>query len=454
MSVVELPAVYLDAIVMDAASSGLVLLNRDPDDGETGALVNSGVAVDIADLTGIGIDLALTDVYIEGVLAYDGATDAFQAGFDGAGSARSAPDADTTRITIDPTSPFASLQAVDVRVVANTIGAANPLDTTYSFTVQDLTPPAVLTAEARDLLTVRIVFDEAVKQTSAANADDALNPVNYVFTRIGLPAVTLIPQSVAVVNTTTVDVTVDIDISPGKQYQVDVNGVADLLGNVTAAPTNTAFFVGIVPPMPAGRRFDLIKFLPQMNREEDETRELEDFVACLQEVNDLLLHDIDNFTDILDPHIAREPFLSAMLFDLGNPFDFEELTEIDKRRLIDVLVAMYKQKGTEQGIINAIRFFLGITVTIDAYNLTGWILGEDELGDTTILAASTSFQRYSFTVVSPVALTALQRTRITFIAKFMKPAHTHLVDIVEPSTEMIDHLELGLSELGDNWELH
>jgi len=37
----------------------------------------------------------------------------------------------------------------------------------------------------------------------------------------------------------------------------------------------------------------------------------------------------------------------------------------------------------------------------------------------------------------------------------MKPAHTHLARLVEPAIpEVIDHVELGLSELGETWELH
>lgn len=454
MSFVELPAVYLDDLVMDAAASGLVLINRSPDANETGALINTNVALDIADLTSLGIDLALTDVYINGTLAYDGATDTFQTGFDGPASARTAPDADTTRLVIDPTSPFDSLEVVTVRVVADTVGGGNAIDTSYTFTVQDLTPPGLTAAEARDLKRIRVTWDEAVVQVSASDTNDALNPANYTLAPTTFPAVTPVVTSVETVSATSVDLLVDIDISPGRQYSVTATDVADLLGNLSIAPTNVAFFVGIIPPVPAGRRFQLIKFLPQMNREEDDTQELSRFVSCLQEVTDLLLFDIDRFTDILNHNLAEEPFLSAILCDLGNPFSFEDLSEIDKRRLVDVLVAIYKQKGTGVGIINAIRFFIGVEVTIDSFNASGWILGEDELGDTTILAPGVSFEKYSFNIVSPVALTEEQRTRIRFIVDFMKPAHTHLIDIVEPSTEVIDHWELGLSELGVDSDLH
>jgi phage tail-like protein len=195
--------------------------------------------------------------------------------------------------------------------------------------------------------------------------------------------------------------------------------------------------------------------LPQMNRDEDVTGELKDFVDCLQEVIDLILCDLDEWTDILDPDTAPEPFLSFILADLGNPFDFE-LTEIDKRRLISVLITLYKQKGTEIGLINAIRFFVGIEVTIDIFNEAppGWRLGVSELGVTTILAPSLSRHLYSFNIVSPVAITDEQDTRMRQLTDLMKVAHEHLVDIVEPDTSTIDHWELGLSELGVESDLH
>ena len=215
----------------------------------------------------------------------------------------------------------------------------------------------------------------------------------------------------------------------------------------------TITFVAFVPPKPARRRFDIIKFIPQINREEDVTKDLERFVKCLQEITDLLLFDIDLFTDILDPDKAPEPFLDAMLCDLGNPFEFD-LIEIDKRRLISVLVEMYKQKGTRVGIINVIRFFLGIEMTIVAFNTASWILGEGELGDDTFLGPSAQFNLYAFNIVSPIALTAEQRKRIRSIVDLMKVAHEHFVDLIEPDTTVIDHVSLGESALGDLFLLH
>src|SRR5690606_30992264 len=110
-------------------------------------------------------------------------------------------------------------------------------------------------------------------------------------------------------------------------------------------------------------------------RQLDETGDLENFMAVLQDVLELLLGEVDRFPDILDPDLAPEPFLDLMLEDLGNPFAFD-LTELQKRRLIAVLVQIYRQKGTAAGIRNAIRFFLGVDVTaVSAYLGNTLILG-------------------------------------------------------------------------------
>ena len=69
------------------------------------------------------------------------------------------------------------------------------------------------------------------------------------------------------------------------------------------------------------------------------------FIACMQEVTDLLLSDVDRFTDVFDLERAPAPFLDLILADLGNPFPFD-LDELGKRKLAASLVRMYRQKGT------------------------------------------------------------------------------------------------------------
>ncbi|MBI3184820.1 MAG: phage tail protein [Myxococcales bacterium] len=447
----ELPGVYVDVVLLDPTPARPVIVNRDPEPAETQVPIGTSIALDITDVGPDGIDTAATQVFVAGVLAFSGG--AFQAGFDGPGSSATNPQADTLRVVIDPVSPFASLQEVAVRVVTRTVGGAFSLDTTWSFRCEDLTAPRVVAAQARALDRVRVSFDEPVKQEDAA-ADDALNPARYHFTRLSAPAVDVAPVAVEAVTDAAVEVLTDLELTPGASYRIEVDGVADLFGNVVAAPNDAAEFTGFVPPVPLRRRFDIYQLLPVLNRREDETGDLRRFLLCLQEPTDLLLHDVDRFTDILDADVAAERFLDLMLQDLGNPFPFD-LSVVDKRRLLNVLVAIYREKGTAVGIQNAIRFFLGIEVDIISYTGEGLILGESLLGEDWVLGPSGAFSAYAFEVVVPRALSVEERRRLRTIVEYMKPAHTHFARLVEPVIpEVIDHLELGLSELGETWVLH
>lgn len=195
--------------------------------------------------------------------------------------------------------------------------------------------------------------------------------------------------------------------------------------------------------------------LPKHNRREDQTGDLSRFVACLQEVTDLLLADVDRFPEIYDIERAPESFVDLILRDLGDPFPFE-LDALGKRRLGSVLVEMYRQKGTARGIINAVRFFLGIEVTaVVAYAGEAMVLGEAELGVDWVLGPSSRFARYAFDVVVAVPLSELQRRQISAIVEYLKPAHTHFVTLVEPGPPaFVDHWELGVSEVGESSDLH
>jgi phage tail-like protein len=448
----ELPAFYLDAVLMDPTPVRPAVINRDPEPGESQVPVSTSMAFDLTDVGPDGIDLATTQVYVAGALALSGGV--FQAGFDGPGSSATNPQADTLRIVVDPVAPFASLQQVPIRVVTRTVGGVFSLDTTWSFRCEDLTAPRVVGAQARALDRVRVSFDEPVKQEDPSAADDALNPASYRLTRLSAPAVDVAAVAVEAVTDSAVEILTDLELTPGAAYRVDVDGVVDLFGNVVEAPNDAAEFVGFVPARPPRRRFDLYQLLPAMNRREDETGDLRRFLLCLQEPTDLLLHDVDRFTNILDADVAAELFLNLMLQDLGNPFPFD-LSVVDKRRLLNVLVAIYREKGTAVGIKNAIRFFLGLEVDIITYTGEGLVLGESLLGEDWVLGPSGAFSAYAFEVVVPRALSVEERRRLRTIVEYMRPAHTHLARLVEPVIpEVIDHLELGLSELGETWVLH
>lgn len=321
-------------------------------------------------------------------------------------------------------------------------------------TSEDVRALRVVGAQARELARIRVSYDQAVQQVDPHAEHDALTPAHYVLSRISAPAVDVSVVAVEAVTSSAVDLLTNIPLTPGAGYRVDVDGVIAASGSGLAETASSATLTGFVPPRPASRLFELYRLLPEVNRREDVTGDLRQFLACLQEVTDLLLADVDRFTDILDPDLAVEPFLDLMLGELGNPFAFD-LSVVDKRRLLNVLVAMYREKGTARGITNAIRFFLRVEVQITAYAGEALFLGESLLGEDWILGPSSRFAAMAFEVVSPRVLTAEERRRLRRIVDYLRPAQTHFARLVEPiPPETVDHVELGISELGETWMLH
>lgn len=310
---------------------------------------------------------------------------------------------------------------------------------------EDRTAPRVLAATAPSPRRVVVAFDEPVELGPAFVA---------AFEALDVPAV---PVAVARARAEGSLLLLDLEpeLSPGARYDVRARGVADKSGNAVLPPFDRAAFAAPRPPRPARRRFDLWSMLPKHNRRADTTGDLARFVACLQEVTDLALADVDRFAELSDLERAPEPFVDAMLEDLGNPFRFE-LGELEKRRLASVLVAMYRQKGTEPGIRNAVRLLLGVDVTrVLAFAGTALTLGESSLGEDWELGPSERFARYAFHVEVAAPLTPFERRQVRALVGYLKPAHTHFVDLLEPGLQpAVDDWKLGLSILGESTALH
>jgi phage tail-like protein len=401
MTLLELPALVVDDVTAVVVSQPLVLINRDPAPNEDGVPLESALSLKIVDVEGGGIRSNTTFVYVNDRLAFRGwASPEIQPGFDGprAGVWRTQ---DTLRIVLDPVVPFASQAAVEVRVAAATAGFGEVLTETYSFTAEDRTAPNVLAAQATAPKTVQVVFDEAMAVSDA---------VGFTFTALDAPAVPVQARAVEA-SGAAVCVTLDTDMTPDVRYRVVVAGATDVHGNAVLPPFDVAVFAGFRAARPADRRFDLWSMLPKHNRRDDTTGDLRKVVACLQEVLDLLLADVDRFPDLFDLERAPEAFLDAILADLGNPFAFE-LDALGKRRLASVLVEMYRQKGTAAGLCNAVRFFLGIDIeAITPSTFSTLILGESELGVDWELGPSDLFARYAFKCARPSNASRLRRTR-------------------------------------------
>lgn len=452
----EIPAVYIDAVQLDEDIDDLTLGQRTPAPGTIGwSLDFPELELTVIDTTASPVDTTATvitvDVNAAGpVTVYDGGAGGFQAPFTGSVSAGVGPAGRDTAWVIDWTGasfyPFSSEDVVDVRVQSDTVATGSAIDETYSFTMADTTQPMLVQAQARSQKVTRLTFNEPMEQETLEVAG------NYDFQIMSAPAVSIVAVSAEAISTTEVDVTVDIEMTQGAEYLVTVANVEDLQGNVIDPANDEATFIGFFCPRPAGRDFEFWKFMPTINRREDVSRDLRNWSLIQQDIIDLLLCDIDRWTEIFDIDIAEEDFVDAILAHLGNPFDFPDLSLVDKRRLGRILVDIYKQKGTEPGIVNAILFFTGISVTLDIINDRDfWQIGVDLLGDTTYLAPGVGDPLwYSFYIVSPVVLTPDQRARILGIATYMKAAHEHIIDIIEPggAGAPVSFWILGVSELG------
>jgi phage tail-like protein len=437
----ELPALVVESVAATVETARPLLINRAPAPDETDVPINSTVTLELVDSGSAGIDLAATRVWVDGALAFDGSpTPAFA----GARAAvEQTPDA--LRLVLDPVVPFASLATVTVRVVSDLVGGGFPLDQAYSFHVEDRTAPKLLAAIAISQTVVRLGFDEPIVVS---------DPAGFSFAALGAPAVPVAPDAAAAIETL-VDVALSTEMTPDVTYRVVATGVRDRKGNPVLAPFDTAVFQGFRPARHPRRRFDLWSMLPKHNRRSDTTGDLARFIACLQEVVDLLLAEVDRFPDLWDIERAPTPFLDLILRDLGNPFPFD-LDELGKRRLATVLVEMYRQKGTAVGIRNAVRFFLGLEIeAITGLAATALVLGVSELGIDWELGPSDRFARYAFDVKVGRVLTSTERKHLRAIVNYMKPAHTHFVNLLEPLAPIVpDHWELGVSEVEETSRLH
>jgi phage tail-like protein len=444
MSTIELPALYVDSVALVAATPRLVLVNRDPSPGETGVPIDATLALELVDTGPDGVERSTARVWIDGVLAFDGSALPELAPAYAGPLASVTQTADALRVVLHPVVPLASLATVHARVLAQTVGGAASLDEVYSFVVEDRTAPRVIGAQALAQTTVRVAFDEPVLVPPGAS---------FVLTPKSAPAV---PVSVASagIDGSVAFLTLDTEMTPDVLHEVVAVGVTDIFGNAVLGPYDRASFTGFRPARPASRRFELWKMLPKHNRRDDQTGDLFRFIACLHEATDLLLADVDRWPDIFDLERAPEAFVDLILRDLGNPFPFE-LDAMGKRRLASVLVEMYRQKGTAKGNQNAIRFFLGINISaISPFNADTLVLGESELGVDWVLGPSDRFARYAFNVVARI-LGDRERRQLRAIVEYLKPAHTHFVDLVEPLPPIVpNHWELGLSDLGETTDLH
>lgn len=214
--------------------------------------------------------------------------------------------------------------------------------------------------------------------------------------------------------------------TPGIAYQLEVKGMCDLNDNEIGSVYDFTSWQLNPPP---NRSFNLWDdMIPQKNKDEDTSGDLERLIKCFDEVAQIVLHDVDRFGDLLDAYAVKSNVLNALLEHLGNPLIFvKTLSDVKKRDLIPLLVQMYKMKGTEQGLEDAVEFFIGKTIEVQPVNIPTdtWTLGTSQLGYDTYLGPSQSAIRYTFDISSIDTLTTDDRDVVEELVELFRPAHTH-----------------------------
>ena len=455
-----------------AVTERYAIIMRDPQPDEAGVPVGSTVYLRVADLEGdpanpaYSIDFKLyVDQGAGWVEAYNGTAPLHP--WDGAlALAVDSTGADPycwREVTVDQApAVFASEALVNVRVDIRIghsgwgmfswghetwghppSGVVTLATVYYDFTAADVTPPNLLAAVAVGPRTVRVTFDDAMA-TGAGMVDDTAAwttaPAGFTCNNVDpLPGVALTATAAAAVpdtGGTEWDISTDRAMTPGCPYAVRVStAVTDDAGNAIA--TATTAFTGYTPDQPLTRFWDYGKFgVPLKNRLEDTTRDLERFTNCIGEALAFLTVQVDHWTDAFDPDLCTDADMAALLYAVGNPFDWADL-ELDatqQRKMLRVLVDIYRLKGTARGIEDVILFLLGEVVHVVDALTGGWVLGVDELGEGSIARlACDACEPYDFSgAPSALALEVdgVAQTVTLELADFATPAAATAAEVV------------------------
>lgn len=246
---------------------------------------------------------------------------------------------------------------------------------------------------------------------------------------------------------------VDYQQTPRADYDLQVSEVRAQPAGPGIFEFNDASFVGYVVSQVPRNTLTLIDQLPAVLRRQDDegTGDLAKFFTAVQEVFDRVLEDSDAFfPELSEIDRMRTDFLDALLYDLGDPFSgLFSLTSTQKRKLAAVLVQMYREKGTCQGVVNVVRFFTGIQLVGCTTSLDGnWRLHGGSYPSTTVppggpyqldtetakLGPGTGEELRSFSLLhaTPGSLTADELETIEKIVDYMKPASSRYLGVKAP----------------------
>lgn len=239
--------------------------------------------------------------------------------------------------------------------------------------------------------TVRVRFLDPPKAVLATASDDALNPDNWTVVPDGTaifiggnPSYTTLEVVLCKVvrdDPYSIDVVLDDDFSFDLLYIVTVSDSVILGDDPGGWTIHGSKVVNFLPFDPGCRQKPVQKVFDWFGRAAarfDVSGDMTLFVSLLQDLLEQVKFLIDCFPEQYNPLYCREDFLDSRMFSLGNPFELvtSEMSLPDKRKVALQLVDIYRQKGTNLGIITAIENILGISdVQVLASNENTWRIG-------------------------------------------------------------------------------
>lgn len=151
-----LPALFVDLVRLDQSTATPLVVNRDPEPGETGVPVAEPVRFDLVDGGATGLDPASIEVRIGNRVVYSAG--GFLPGFSGSVTWI---EAWWARVAVEADDPFPSNSYVPVAVDVALV-AGPPTTFSWSFQTEDATAPRLLSAEAIAENMIRVRFAEPV----------------------------------------------------------------------------------------------------------------------------------------------------------------------------------------------------------------------------------------------------------------------------------------------------
>jgi phage tail-like protein len=451
---VELPGVYVDMSTSANAGFTPQVSCRYPSPNDTAVEESPTIRFLAFDLDLTGLTSVIVSVDGSVVAEFSG-TDALTlaviapgwsaSGVSGASSA--------AQYMLHRGTPFESEQTVAVDVLVSTATSTSAFS--WLFTIADTAGPRVVSAVASSVYEVSVEWNEPIADASLDASLFTLalesDPPAHV------PNVLDVRRDSDPTRPTWIVLTLDQPATPGATYRVTASGVVtDALGNAVESQYASATFDAYLSPLtPANRLLSLYQELPAAERDTDQFGELKLFCDVLDEGLRALAVVADDWPLVTaDPDTALEPWLDAILWELGNPFEWLPMDIRTKRLLARWMHALVALKGSGLGIRAAIRLLLGIETQVHVYGVGLALLGDTVLGETFVLGTDDEDDLFTFWVIVDAQLDAETRSYMNRIIDIMKVAHErHL--IIEPGTVFVpDHWSLGFSDLGTETELH